>query len=105
MKNKELFQKDPTAWKIANNGVSSNNEIEPDTATLAYELSNFVCDGEYKTGLERILNSFLGNLGKEQPGAWVSGFYGSGKSHLVKVLRYLWVDAEIGKQGKARSLG
>ena len=104
MKNKELFQKDPTAWKIANNGVSSNNEIEPDTATLAYELSNFVCDGEYKTGLERILNSFLGNLGKEQPGAWVSGFYGSGKSHLVKVLRYLWVDAEIGKQGKARSL-
>lgn len=104
MKNKELFQKDPSAWKIANNGVSSNNEVEPDSDTLAYELSSFVCDGEYKTGLEKILTSFLGNLGKEQPGAWVSGFYGSGKSHLVKVLRYLWVDAEIGKHGKARSL-
>ena len=104
MKNKDIFQRDPTAWQIANNGVSSNSEVEPDSDTLAYEITHFVCDGEYRNGFEKILTSFLKNLGKEQPGAWVSGFYGSGKSHLVKVLRYFWTDAEIGKHGKARSL-
>ena len=102
MKNKEVFLKDPLGWQIVNNGVSSNNEIETDT--LSYELSSFVCEGEYKNGLRKILEGFLGNLGKEQAGAWVSGFYGSGKSHLVKVLRYLWTDKGLGKGVTPRSL-
>lgn len=102
MKNKEVFLKDPLGWQILNNGVSSNNEVE--ASTLSYELSSFVCEGEYKNGLLMILERFLGNLGKEQAGAWVSGFYGSGKSHLVKVLRYLWTDEGLGKGATPRSL-
>jgi len=101
-KNRELFTKDPLSWTLANQGVSSNNDTDLDT--LKYELETFVCDGEYKTGLSRILQSYLANLGKDQAGAWVSGFYGSGKSHLVKVLRYLWIDYAFPDSSTARGL-
>jgi len=102
MKNRDLFHKDPLSWHLANEGVSSNNDA--DLATLRYELETFVCDGEYKTGLVKMLQGYLGNLDKVQAGSWVSGFYGSGKSHLVKVLRYLWIDFAFPDSSTARSL-
>ncbi len=102
MQNRELFLKDPLAWQIANEGVSSNNVEDPET--LRYELDTFVCQGEYQTGLVKILQGYLDNLGKEQKAAWVSGFYGSGKSHLVKVLRYLWTDFALPDGVTARTL-
>ena len=72
---------------------------------LRWELQSFVCDGQYARGLERILDSFLRNLGQaQQPAAWVSGFYGSGKSHLVRVLEYLWRDVELPDGERARDL-
>src|SRR5262249_49767129 len=65
----------------------------------------FVCDGQYADGLVRILSAYLGHLDKpEQPGVWVSGFFGSGKSHLVKMLQHLWVDTELPDGAKARGL-
>ena len=67
--------------------------------------SSFVCEGQYARGLEQILNSFLTNLSQaQQPAAWVSGFYGSGKSHLVRVLEYLWRDVELPGGERARDL-
>lgn len=102
MKNRELFLKDPLSWQIANEGVSSNNVEDLDT--LRYELETFVCQGEYQAGLAKILQGYLDNLGKEQKAAWVSGFYGSGKSHLVKVLRYLWTDFPLAGGVTARTL-
>ena len=83
MKNRDIFHKDPLSWQLLNEGVSSNNATDP--ATLRYELQTFVCDGEYRTGLVRILEGYLANFNTpEQKAVWVSGFYGSGKSHLVK---------------------
>jgi hypothetical protein len=102
MKNRDFFHKDPLSWHLANEGVSSNNDA--DLTTLRYELETFVCDGEYKTGLVKMLQAYLDKFGKEQAGAWISGFYGSGKSHLVKVLRYLWVDHPFADGTTARSL-
>jgi hypothetical protein len=59
-----------------------------------------------KASTLRILESFLGHLGDtNQPAAWVSGFYGSGKSHLLKMLCHLWIDTEFPEDGaRARTL-
>ena len=102
MKTRELFVKDPLSWRLLNEGVSSNNSLDLDT--LRYELQTFVCSGEYHQGLSRILQNYLDSLGKEQKAAWVSGFYGSGKSHLVKVLRFLWTDYRFPDGMTARNL-
>jgi len=108
MNNGELYFRDPTTFEMLNNGVSKVAEIghdERQIQTLRFELTNFVCDGEYARGLERILNAYLAGLGQaEQKAVWVSGFFGSGKSHLVKVLRYLWEDYHFADGATARSL-
>lgn len=106
-KNKELFSKDPTQTKIPNDGVSKvvRPETEHQWEVLDWELRSFVCEGEYERGLERILDSFLKNLGQaQQPAVWVSGFYGSGKSHLCRVLEYLWRDVSLPSGESARSV-
>ena len=108
MKNRELYFRDPTTLELLNNGVSKVSEIgrdERQIKTLRFELETFVCDGEYARGLERILKAYLDGLGREeQKAVWVSGFFGSGKSHLVKVLRYLWEDYRFADGATARSL-
>jgi hypothetical protein len=107
MKNRQLFQRDPAVSKLLNDGVAavgdaaSTKEIE----TLRYELEHFVCEGQYEDGLIRIVESYLGSISSTtQPAAWVSGFYGSGKSHLLKMLRHLWVDTRFDDGTTARGL-
>lgn len=85
--NRDVLERDPSQASLQNDGVSKVDNA----ATLHYELSTFVCDGEYERGLYRILDTYLTHLSMPtQPSAWVSGFYGSGKSHLVKILEALW---------------
>lgn len=108
MKNREVYWRDPLTVELLNNGVSKVGEIEGDpeqVKTLRFELETFVCDGEYARGLERILKAYLEGLNREeQKAVWVSGFFGSGKSHLVKMLRYLWEDYRFVDGTTARSL-
>lgn len=107
MLNKELFSYDPTQRVIPNGCVAKVGRPEnpEEWATLRFELENFVCEGEYGTGLERILSGFLANLDQgEQPAVWVSGFYGSGKSHFLKVLDSVWSDSQFPSDG-ARARG
>lgn len=108
MKNRELYQRDPDTTALLNNGVATMTDARTDDErrTLRFELEHFVCEGEYQRGLLRILESYLHNQGQpEQPAAWVSGFFGSGKSHLAKMLRFLWVDKEFPEDGaRARGL-
>lgn len=108
MINRELYFRDPTTIELLNNGVAKVSEIgndERQIQTLRFELETFVCDGEYARGLERILRAYLDGLDRdEQNAVWVSGFFGSGKSHLVKVLRYLWQDYRFPDGATARSL-
>lgn len=103
MKTRELFVKDPLGWRLVNEGVSSNNT--DDQNTLRYELESFVCQGEYLNGMRRILQGYRDNFNSsEQKAAWISGFYGSGKSHLAKVLRYLWINYNFQGGNTARTL-
>jgi hypothetical protein len=107
MLNKEVFLYDPMTRSIPNNGVAKVGEPgDPqEWDVLRWELISFVCEGEYQRGLERLLATYLGNLDKsEQPAVWVSGFYGSGKSHFVRVLEYLWRDISFPDGATARGL-
>lgn len=108
MKNRELYQRDPGEITLLNNGVASMTDAldEDERRTLRFELEHFVCEGEYQRGLVRILDSYLSNQGQpEQPAAWISGFFGSGKSHLAKMLRFLWIDYQFPEDGaSARGL-
>ena len=96
MLNLEVFHKDPKTYRIANEGVA-RMPFPPapgaPTETLRDELSTFITDGEFGRGLLRILESFRTGLGHgSQKSVWISGFYGSGKSHLAKMLCALWTD-------------
>lgn len=97
-KNYELFVDNPIKKQLLNDGVAevADDFSDEKLKLLRYELQTFVCEGQYAKGMVRILESYLGNITKaKQPAAWVSGFFGSGKSHLVKVLRYLWTDYQF----------
>ena len=107
MKNREIFLRDPATAKLMNNGQARINDgmTAQEWATLREELSNFVCEGQYADGMLRILEAFLGRVGgTDQSGAWVSGFYGSGKPHLLKMLGHLWVNTVFPDGTTARSL-
>jgi len=107
MKNKELFNLNPTQNNLLNDGVVEINISKDDNgiATLKHELKTFVCEGEYQKGLYRILDTYLKNIDQpKQPAAWVSGFFGSGKSHLVKMLGYLWEDYKFLSGDTARTI-
>ena len=103
MLNHEIYMVNPASRKIVNEGVASVNDDQQ--RVLRYELDTFVCDGQYENGLEHILEVYLGNLNQEQqPGVWVSGFFGSGKSHLVKMLAAFWTDRVFDDGATARGI-
>jgi len=103
MNNREIYKKDPATQKLVNEGVASVNDEKEEV--LRYELETFVCEGQYEKGLEHILEIYLKNINEaQQPGVWVSGFYGSGKSHLVKMLSALWVDSAFTDGATARGI-
>lgn len=109
MLNRETFHTDPAVYRLANQGVAKISFPPTPEAmdTLRGELSTFVCDGAYANGLARILEAFLGSVGKGGGGApavWISGFYGSGKSHLASMLAALWTNLEFSDGATAEGL-
>lgn len=107
MKIYEVLDRDPRTARLANNGQAriTDSSDEQALAELRAELETFVCDGQFGDALQRILDRYLANLGAaRQESAWVSGFFGSGKSHLLKMLTHLWVNTKFADGATARSL-
>lgn len=107
MKIKDVLQRDPSTHPLVNQGQAriADKSNESVLAELRGELSTFVCEGQYADGIQRILASFLANLTQtSQKAAWVSGFFGSGKSHLLKMACHLWQNTPFPDGATARSL-
>ncbi|MEL7358177.1 MAG: BREX system P-loop protein BrxC [Cyanobacteria bacterium J06560_6] len=64
-----------------------------DEADLRLELEEYVLTNEVERRLEAFLEAYNRYTGAN--GVWVSGFFGSGKSHLLKMLALLLENREI----------
>lgn len=74
------------------NGVISAGK--DDDAELNVEFSEYVVTND----VSRSLNEFFEYYNEARPsknGVWISGFFGSGKSHLLKILSYLLENGSI----------
>lgn len=68
-----------------------------DHASLAEEFREYVLTDKIEEELKKILDTFTlqsdtlrrGGIPRDVMGIWISGFFGSGKSHFAKVLGYL----------------
>ena len=92
MKIQNMFQKD---IERDINGVIK--VMQDDDRSLEQELSEYIITKE----LRRHFRTFFDNYTKaiDQPtdkiGVWISGFFGSGKSHFLKILSYLLSNQEV----------
>ena len=64
-----------------------------DEASLRVELEEYVLTNEVEKRLESFLDAY--NKYEGANGVWVSGFFGSGKSHLLKMLALLLENREV----------
>src|SRR5262245_31744326 len=75
------------------NGVVKADQL--DEAAVWQELDEFVVTKELDRHLHKFVSWYLEALdggpaaGGGKMGIWISGFFGSGKSHFLKVLSYL----------------
>ena len=107
MKIYELFDRDPRTARLANDGQAQirDQADERAAAELRAELETFVCEGQFDDAIQRILDRYLANFGAtRQESTWVSGFFGSGKSHLLKMLAHFWVNTGFDDGSTARNL-
>jgi len=79
-----------------------------DRSTLANEVREYVVTDKIEDELKRIVDTFTqvsetlrrGGASRDVVGMWISGFFGSGKSHFAKVLGYLLQNDELGSDGE-----
>lgn len=64
-----------------------------DEASLRLELEEYVLTNEVAKRLESFLDAY--NNSATANGVWISGFFGSGKSHLLKIMALLLENREI----------
>lgn len=81
-----------------------NREIQgvikvDDEQSIAQELDEYVITDEIVKHLDTFFEAYAKGLGTnrtEHMGVWVSGFFGSGKSHFLKILSYLLDNRDVG---------
>ena len=92
MKIQSMF-KDDINRKI--NGVVKVDQDEK--SVLVQELSEYVITRELKKHFNTFFNNYVDSFGEPTAdiGVWISGFFGSGKSHFLKMLSYLLENREV----------
>jgi DNA replication protein DnaC len=86
MKLKEIFEK-PIDRSIE--GVIKADDL----ASLKLEVEEYVITNEVSKRLEELFGAYNDYGGAN--GVWISGFFGSGKSHLLKMLALLLENRQI----------
>lgn len=64
-----------------------------DDASLRLEIEEYVLTNEVEKRLESFLDAYINYEGAN--GVWISGFFGSGKSHLLKILALLLENRKV----------
>lgn len=92
MRMKEIFEKDPERL-IARVVMVDQNEQQ----VVGTEVEEYVVTKQIQRILQDIVDQFLeSRAGRETDVcAWISGFFGSGKSHLAKILGHLLSNSEV----------
>ncbi len=92
MKIESMF-KDDINRKI--NGVVKVDQDE--SSVLVQELNEYVITRELKKHFITFFNNYVESFNEETAdiGVWISGFFGSGKSHFLKMLSYLLENKEV----------
>ena len=80
-----------------------NGVIKADQSDQAFnELDEYVITKEVDKHLRKFVDAYLSGLARgndpsvaAQMAVWVSGFFGSGKSHLIKILSYLLANQPV----------
>ena len=83
MLQKEIYSK--SIEREVNPAVSAS-DMKPEVVKV--EIEEYVFTEEIIIGLYSILDG-IRNTNVSHNGIWINGFYGSGKSHFLKYLRYL----------------
>lgn len=86
MKLKSIFQK-----KIDRNIKGVIKVSQSDEANIKQELEEYVVTSELKEHIDSFFESYKGGItgSTDKNGIWISGFFGSGKSHFLKILSYV----------------
>ena len=89
----ESMFKDDINRKI--NGVVKVDQDE--SSVLVQELNEYVITRELKKHFITFFNNYIESFDEETSdiGVWISGFFGSGKSHFLKMLSYLLENKEF----------
>lgn len=87
------------------NGVIKADQ--DDAESVWQELDEYVITRELDQHLRSFFESYLAALDNPQDasgrvGVWISGFFGSGKSHFLKILSYLLENKQVSKDGETR---
>lgn len=92
MQIKEMF-KDDIERKI--NGVVQVEQEKEDV--IKQEIKEYVVTSELKKHYIQFFNEYSESFNKptDNVGVWITGFFGSGKSHFLKMLSYLLENKEI----------
>ena len=102
MKIHDLFERD---IHRPINGVVKADQL--DASSVWQELDEFVVTRELTRHMGDLIEVLLSTIesdvnASDKNGIWVSGFFGCGKSHIIKVLSYLLENREHAHEGQQR---